>query len=578
MFGLNTLKVGALFGLTTLALSVQASESSSSECRCFPGDDCWPSTSVWNAFNQSVDGRLVATVPLATPCHTPHYDEEACASLKTGWDLPEEHYQSSSSFMAPFFTNGTCDPYHPISKPCTLGNFVRYAVNVSTPTHVAKTLKFATQHNIRFIIRNTGHDYNGKSTGAGALSVWTHHLKDIEFKDWSDKYYTGKAAKLGAGVQGVQAYDEAQKRGLRMVGGECPTVGLAGGYSQGGGHSSLASKYGLGADQVLEWEVIDGNGNFLTANRDQNTDLYWALAGGGGGTYGVVWSMTSKAHQDSKVSGLNLTFTTTGISDDTFFKAVEFYNSRLPYIVDEGVMTLNFLTNASFAVEPMTGPGVPLAKLESLIKPVLDELKRLGINYTYQAEEFDTYMDQYNSQVPVVEVGVAQYGSWLLPRSVVENSSNNHQLTQSIRTVLAEHATFTTVAVNVSRAVTGDVFNAVNPAWRSAIAHVLMSTPWEYDVPEKMRQKRELMTHKLVPAVSKLGPASGAYLNECDFDQPNWQYAFYGKNYNTLRSIKKKYDPHHLFFGKTAVGSEDWTISESGRMCRANGSAVRIDT
>ncbi|KAJ6024875.1 FAD binding domain protein [Penicillium herquei] len=577
MLSLNTLKVGALLGLVAIASSVHGSESSSNECRCFPTDDCWPSVSVWNAFNQSVDGRLVATVPLATACHTPHYNKETCEDLREGWDMPEEHYKSSSSFMAPLFTNGTCDPYHPISKPCTLGNFVRYAVNVSTPTHVAKTLKFATEHNIRFIIRNTGHDYNGKSTGAGAISVWTHHLKDIEFKDWSDKDYTGKAAKLGAGIQGIEAYEAAHERGLRMVSGECPTVGLAGGYSQGGGHSALNSRYGLGADQVLEWEVIDGNGNFLTANREENTDLYWALSGGGGGTYGVVWSMTSKAHEDSKVSGLNLTFTTTGISDETFFKAVEFYNSRLPYIVDEGVMSLCFLTNASFAIEPMTGPGVPLAKLESLIEPVLKEFTRLGINYTYQAEEFDSYLDQFNTQVPVVTVGVAQYGSWLLPRTVVESSNGLSELTNSIRTVLAEDATFTTVAVNVSKEVTGDVYNAVNPAWRTAIAHTLMSTAWEYDEPKKMQQKRDLMTNKLVPAVSRLGPNSGAYLNECDFQQPNWQYAFYGKNYQTLRSIKQKYDPHHLFYGLTAVGSEDWTVSNSGRMCRSNSSSSYIE-
>lgn len=356
--------------------------------------------------------------------------------------------------------------------------------------------------------------YNGKSTGAGALSVWTHHLKTLEFKDWNDQYYTGKVAKLGAGIQGMEAYEAAQARGLRMVSGECPTVGMAGGYSQGGGHSALSSKYGLGADQVLEWEVIDGNGRFLVANREQNSDLYWALSGGGGGTYGVVWSMTSKAHADGHVAGLNLTFTTTNVSDKTFFSVVEYYNSLLPSIVDEGVMSLNFLTNTSFSISPMTGPGVPLAKLESLIKPVLTKLKQLDIQYTYSAEEFGTYLDQFNSQVPLVEVGVAQYGSWLLPRSIVSNPSSNHELTNSIHNVLSTGSTFTTVAINVSKEVTGDVYNAVNPAWRNAIAHTLMSTAWEFDEPEKMKADRELMTNYLVPQLSKLAPESGAYLNE----------------------------------------------------------------
>ncbi|KAJ5085929.1 hypothetical protein N7532_010700 [Penicillium argentinense] len=560
------LKLGAFLGLAVILPSIAASDSSS--CRCFPGDDCWPSVSTWNSFNQSVDGRLIATVPLATPCHAPEYNEKKCETLKEGWLLPEEHYQSSSSFMAPFFTNGTCDPYHPVSKPCTLGNFVRYAVNVSEPAHVAKTLKFANKHNIRFIIRNTGHDYNGKSTGAGALSVWTHNLKSIQFKDWKDEHYTGKVAKLGAGVQGIEAYEAAHKRGLRMVGGECPTVGLAGGYSQGGGHSSLSSKYGLGADQVLEWEVIDGTGRFLVANRTQNTDLYWALTGGGGGTYGVVWSMTSKAHPDSIVSGANLTFTTSGISEDTFFKAIEMYNTHLPSIVDEGVMSLNFLTNNSFSIAPATAPGVPLKKLEKILKPVLDGLDNLGIKYQYHGEEFKSYLDQFNAQTPLVEIGVAQYGSWLLPRAIVEKGSTRHELTNSVRTVLAKHATFTTVGVRVTEDVTGDVYNSVNPAWRSAIAHVLMSTPWEFNEPKKMQKSRDLMTNILVPALSNLAPDSGAYLNEADWQQPDFKKAFYGKNYNKLRAIKAKYDPHSLFYGLTAVGSDEWMVSDSGRMCR----------
>ena len=84
----NILKLGAVLGLAVLAPATETAGSSS--CRCFPGDDCWPSVATWNAFNQSVDGRLVATVPLATPCHTPNYDAKTCKVLKEGWLLPEE--------------------------------------------------------------------------------------------------------------------------------------------------------------------------------------------------------------------------------------------------------------------------------------------------------------------------------------------------------------------------------------------------------------------------------------------------------------------------------------------------------
>jgi hypothetical protein len=88
MLSLKTLKLGVFIGLVAIAPSIEASGNSS--CRCFQGDDCWPSVSTWNAFNQSVDGRLVATVPLATPCHTPNYNAKKCEVLKNGWLLPEE--------------------------------------------------------------------------------------------------------------------------------------------------------------------------------------------------------------------------------------------------------------------------------------------------------------------------------------------------------------------------------------------------------------------------------------------------------------------------------------------------------
>jgi hypothetical protein len=88
MLSLKIFNIGAFFGLAAVAPTFAASESAS--CRCLPEDDCWPSVSTWNAFNQSVDGRLVATVPLATPCHVPTYNEKTCAALKEGWLLPEE--------------------------------------------------------------------------------------------------------------------------------------------------------------------------------------------------------------------------------------------------------------------------------------------------------------------------------------------------------------------------------------------------------------------------------------------------------------------------------------------------------
>ncbi|TGJ87544.1 hypothetical protein E0Z10_g1203 [Xylaria hypoxylon] len=258
-------------------------KASSLKCRCYPGDNCWPSASVWDAFNETIGGRLIATTPLAAPCHDSTfglYDAIECANLKAAWLTPDLHVKSPSSIMAPYFANNSCNPFLPEASPCTVGAYVSYSVNVSQPMDIARTLWFATYFNIRVVVKNTGHDYNGKSTGAGAISLWTHNLKKIKMIDYKSVNYTGKAIKVGAGVQVEEAYAAASAQGLTVVGGECPTVGYAGGYTQGGGHSALSSKHGLAADQVLEWEVVDGRGRLLQANPSVNPDLYWGALRG----------------------------------------------------------------------------------------------------------------------------------------------------------------------------------------------------------------------------------------------------------------------------------------------------------
>lgn len=354
-------------------------------CRCFPGDLCWPSDDTWQAFNTTLGGKLVKTVPLAAPCHDDTfttYDAGQCQAIQAQWFEPQVHYESSSSIMAPYFTNYSCDPFLPRSAECVVGSYVEYSVNVTEPEDISKTIWFATYFNIRLVIRNTGHDYNGKSSGPGAIAIWTHHLKDIQFPDYASPSYTGKAVKAGAGVQAFEAYDAAAANQLQVVGGECPTVGLAGGYPQGGGHSSLSSKYGLAADQVLEWEVVDSTGAVLRAAPDENPDLFWALTGGGGGTYGVVTSMTSKAHADIPTSGANLTFTSAAITQDQFYDCVATFHNLLPTLVDAGAVAVWFITNQSFVLSPLTGPGIPSSFYPDALKPLTDQLSQLGVNYS----------------------------------------------------------------------------------------------------------------------------------------------------------------------------------------------------
>lgn len=76
------------------------------------------------------------------------------------------------------------------------------------------------------------------------------------------------------------------------------------------------------------------------------------------------------------------------------------------------------------------------------------------------------------------------------------------------------------------------------------------------------------MTDEYIPKLKALSPGSGVYLNEADFREPDWQETFYGANYRRLLSIKEKYDPNHIFYAPTAVGSDEWKIDSRGALCK----------
>ncbi|KAJ2991949.1 hypothetical protein NUW58_g2332 [Xylaria curta] len=241
--------------------------------------------------------------------------------------------------MSPIFVGQTCMPQDAVvpgnNSSCTLGGFPSYSLNVTTVAQIQLAVNFARNQHIRLVIRNTGHDFLGKNTGEGALSIWTHHLNDIKVTHHYESAggrYSGPAFKLGAGVMVYELYDAAEREGYTAVGGECRTVGVTGGYLAGGGHSPVTSIYGLGSDQVLSVEMVTPDGRFITADETQNTDLFWAVRGGGAATWGVVTSMTVKVHPKTLVSGMEWDTTTVAmnITDDVFWKAVEAYWTRYP--------------------------------------------------------------------------------------------------------------------------------------------------------------------------------------------------------------------------------------------------------
>lgn len=105
-------------------------------------------------------------------------------------------------------------------------------------------------------------------------------------------------------------------------------------------------------------------------------------------------------------------------------------------------------------------------------------------------------------------------------------------------------------------------------AWGSHVT--ARSPPWDFTVPRSVEEQREIqLTDSLIPQLTAVTPGSGTYMNEADFHLATWKEDFYGANYGRLRAIKSKYDPAHLYYARTVVGSDPWKVAADGRLCRA---------
>ncbi|WP_175559928.1 FAD-dependent oxidoreductase [Clostridium uliginosum] len=150
---------------------------------------------------------------------------------------------------------------------------------------VVSALRFCIIKNINFRIRSGGHNYEGYSIGDNVIVIDVSRMKKIIINELNN------TVRIESGVQNNELYEYVGTRGYPFPGGTCPTVGVAG-YTLGGGWGLSCRLFGLGLDNVVEFELVDYRGKIIIANRDCNSDLFWALRGAGGGNFGIVTSLT----------------------------------------------------------------------------------------------------------------------------------------------------------------------------------------------------------------------------------------------------------------------------------------------
>ena len=196
---------------------------SSAPCKTFPGDLTWPIKTVWDIFDALLGKALIPTVPIASSCYNTRWgkkDSTQCANVVSNFTNPYLHEGDPTSIMWPIFQGRTCMPSNNTSeKQCAVGGYPEYTVKVTNVAQIQLAINFARAANLRLVIKNTGHCYLGKSSGAGALSLWMHNMQDIDFlPDYEGPGYSGPALKLAAGVTVRQVYEAADKNNVTVTG------------------------------------------------------------------------------------------------------------------------------------------------------------------------------------------------------------------------------------------------------------------------------------------------------------------------------------------------------------------------
>ena len=143
--------------------------------------------------------------------------------------LTRYRIQQPAAQLWTYFTNETCRPTSNPREPCTPGYYGVYVITAQTYGHVKSGIDFARNNNLRLVIRNTGHDFLGRSTGWGALVINTRSFRGYTFhKTWDGPgTYKGPAATVGAGTQARDFLKlaHAQSPPQAVMTGECPVRG-----------------------------------------------------------------------------------------------------------------------------------------------------------------------------------------------------------------------------------------------------------------------------------------------------------------------------------------------------------------
>ncbi len=589
--------------LPTTSAWTRASTSSVPFRRIRPSDPAWPSAASWQQLDEAVGGQLIKVQsPLAACAASP--DATSCADLFKAMKNP--YYLGDEVALTQ--TSGWVDAW--TTAPSA------YAVAARNTGDVVAAVNFARENQLRLVVKGGGHSYQGTSSAADSLLIWTRHVNDVTLHDafvaagCAGRQAPQPAVTAGAGAIWMHVYDAVTTKAGRYVqGGGCATVGVAG-LVQSGGFGSFSKNYGTAAAALLEAEVVTADGAVRIANACTNPDLFWGLKGGGGGSLGVVTRLTLRTRELPNFFGVvNATIRAT--SDAAFRRLIgqfiAFYNDSLFNRHWGESVSFNRRNTLRIGMEFL---GMDQRQASEVWRPFFDRLAKSPQDFalasapvvvSVPAQQYwnPTYLEQAPGVVIADDRPGAPAGNvfWADDQGQAGQFLHGYQSTWLPASLLGDgqrerlaDALFASsrqwqMALHFNKGLAGAPDEALaaardtamNPAVLDAFALAIIGAEGPPAFPGIAGHEPDLARarqdagaiDRAMKTLLPLTAGGGSYVSESNFFERGWQQSFWGRNYARLQRVKAHCDPDGLFFVHHGVGSEAWSADGFTRLTSA---------
>ncbi|KAF1984467.1 hypothetical protein K402DRAFT_422971 [Aulographum hederae CBS 113979] len=434
-------------------------------------------------------------------------------------------------------------------------------------------------------------------------------------------------ARVSAAIVHEVFYLAADKSNLFVMGAQHGGVSAIGGWMQGGGHNPFAPDYGMQVDQVVEMEVVTADGKFQKVSESKNPDLFWALRGGGGSTFGIVTAATVKVHPTIPIAVGRFILNSTS---PKLYDSLAHFLQVGPDLRDKyGVMGYFYHMPKAFQSSlHMPGKFATLENAKAAFEPLVDDMFKMSggtvrpqVQYTtyktyaewYAAlqgteemeeagEKFLTYYDGSDGSVP--SQSQAMENPLQIVPFAMKSPQNPSRRSLHVRDLSKRDEEMEMYAMPMSRTyldsrlVSAQDIKAIPLAQLSAALRTsfvptvqgIAMRGFLYGGGKQAAPKADAMglnpawrtsTYHLImnavpgdarhdydiSALRRIFPRAGAYVNEAAPQTTDWKTAFWGSNYAKLETLKKRFDPDNVFFCTPCVGADMWTYDDE-RICR----------